>query len=287
VAVEIRRRAHADGIRPAPLTERRAAPDGVSARAGHRDVRIGSRAFAGQAFGPPGEMPAPSAATVRSQVYLTIGDRPAAVFHFGDRLRPEAAEALATLRHDGRDLALVSGDDAAITADVARRLGIRHHRGGASPDAKAAHVAAFQHQGQGVAMVGDGINDAPALVQARVGIAVNTGASLAQEAADVTLLGGRLTSLPRFFRLSHRVNRKIGQNLAGAFVYNLLSIPLAMAGWLTPLLAVSAMLLSSLSVIGNTLSLMRDADAPDPPTIPPPSGGLDPSEAVGSSQNGR
>ena len=125
------------------------------------------------------------------------------------------------------------------------------------PRDKVAIVKTLQGQNQRVAMVGDGINDAPALVQADLSLAVHSGANLGEEVADVTLMRAEPEQLIDFFRFADAVHTKINQNLIFTFAYNVISIPMAMGGLLTPLVAVSAMLLSSISVIGNTLMLVR------------------------------
>ena len=160
-------------------------------------------------------------------------------------------------RRSGYRTALVSGDEAATTLDVGRRIGIPQVWGGRLPQEKAAIVQTLQAEGQKVAMVGDGINDAPALAQADLALAVHAGSHLGREVADVTLMRGDPFQVKDFLRLARQVNRKTRQNLVFAFLYNAISLPVAMAGWLSPLVAVCAMLLSSLSVIGNTVRLLR------------------------------
>jgi P-type E1-E2 ATPase len=152
---------------------------------------------------------------------------------------------------------MVSGDGDAVTRKVGRLLGLRDARGDMRPAAKAGLVADLQARGGAVLMMGDGINDAPALAAADVGVAVFAGRHLGREAQAITLMRGDPHQLVDFLEFAARVRRKILQNLAGSFVYNLVSIPVAMGGWLSPLVAVGAMLLSSLSVTGNTLLMMR------------------------------
>ena len=125
------------------------------------------------------------------------------------------------------------------------------------PQDKAAFVRKWQSQGMHVAMVGDGINDAPALVQSDLSIAMHAGAQLSKEMADITLMRAEPQQILDFLDFTGRVNKKIYQNLGFTFLYNAISIPIAMLGWLTPLIAVSAMLLSSLSVTCNTLLLVK------------------------------
>jgi heavy metal translocating P-type ATPase len=192
-----------------------------------------------------------------SYVYMSIADRPAAVFVFGDRIRNGARASVEKLQQQGFRLALVSGDGIETTRAIAKDLGIHDVYGGQMPKDKVAIVKILQGQNHPVAMVGDGINDAPALVQADLSLAVHSGANLGEEVADVTLMRAEPEQLIDFFRFADAVNKKISQNLIFTFAYNVISIPMAMSGLLTPLVAVSAMLLSSISVIGNTLMLVR------------------------------
>ena len=157
----------------------------------------------------------------------------------------------------GRLTVLVSGDGIVVTKAVAKTLGIPSALGGQLPWEKAQVIKKLQEGGDLVAMVGDGINDAPALTQADLAMAVWSGGHLGKDAADVTLMRGDPSQISDFMSLAARVTRKVRQNLGCSFVYNVVSIPVAMSGLLTPLIAVSAMLLSSLSVIGNTLLLTR------------------------------
>jgi P-type E1-E2 ATPase len=161
------------------------------------------------------------------------------------------------LRRTARDIHLVSGDGEAATRMVARTIGLTEARGGLLPSDKATYIDALKEQGRRVAMVGDGINDAAAMARADLAVAVHSGQGLAREAAHITLMRGDPAQLLDFFPLSRRVNRKVTQNLWCAWIYNLISIPIAMNGLLTPLIAATAMLLSSLTVIGNTLRLVR------------------------------
>jgi P-type E1-E2 ATPase len=180
-----------------------------------------------------------------------------AAFYFGDTLRDDVQATVAWLQARGIWVQLISGDNDSATRTAAAAIGITDARGGLLPHEKAEIVRLLQSQGRRVAMVGDGINDGPALAQADLGIAVHSGAALARHAAGVTLMRGNPSQLPAFFDWARQVERKVRQNLWCALGYNVISIPIAMAGLLTPLVAVSAMLLSSLTVIGNTLMLVR------------------------------
>ena len=140
---------------------------------------------------------------------------------------------------------------------MAGHLGIADALGELSPQDKAGFVAGLQQNGLRVVMVGDGINDAPALAMAHLSVAVHRDAALTQQAADLTLMRGDPGQLLDFMALAGQVNSKVAQNLACAWVYNLIGIPIAMSGLLNPLVAVTAMLLSSLTVIGNTLLLVK------------------------------
>jgi heavy metal translocating P-type ATPase len=177
---------------------------------------------------------------------------------FGDRPRVEAAAVIAELRARGVRTVLLSGDAAATTERIARAVGVDAWVGGVSPLEKADTVRRFQADGKVVAMVGDGVNDAPALAAADLGIAMGSGADLATHAAPVVLMRDSLSRITRVFRLAALTLRVLKQNLFWAFFYNTLGISLAMTGVLNPILAAGAMVLSSLSVIGNSMRVGRD-----------------------------
>ncbi|WP_372342217.1 heavy metal translocating P-type ATPase [Geothrix sp. PMB-07] len=180
------------------------------------------------------------------------------VLAFGDRPRAEAAAVIAELRERGVRVVLLSGDARATTERIAKAVGVDDFLGEVSPSEKAEAVKRFQGEGKVVAMVGDGINDAPALAAADLGIAMGSGADLAMHAAPVVLMRDSLTRITRVFRLATFTLRVLKQNLFWAFFYNTVGISLAMTGVLNPILAAGAMVLSSLSVIGNSMRLGRE-----------------------------
>lgn len=174
---------------------------------------------------------------------------------FGDSLKDGAAAAITALRDQGIESHLISGDNAGSANAVGRALGIDQVHAQVLPADKAAHVAALKRAGVSVAMVGDGINDAPALAAADVGIAMGGGTDVAMHAAGITLMRGDPRLVPAALEISRRTWRKIQQNLFWAFIYNLVGIPLAAAGLLNPMVAGAAMALSSVSVLSNALLL--------------------------------
>ena len=199
-------------------------------------------------------------------IHVAVDGRPAGRISITDPVRPEAAQAVAELTAAGRQVWLLSGDSPATAAAVGAAVGIAPERvrGGTLPADKASVVAGLQAAGRRVAMVGDGINDAPALAQADVGVAIGSGADVAVEASDVTLVGGDPRSVVRAIDLSRRTTTVIRQNLAWAFGYNVLLIPVAMGvlypftgTLLNPGLAAGAMAISSVSVVTNSLRLRR------------------------------
>ena len=179
------------------------------------------------------------------------------LFAFGDSLKPGAAEAISELRARGIHSHLISGDNAGSANAVGRLLGIDEVHAQVLPADKAAHVAALKAGGAVVAMVGDGINDAPALAAADVGIAMGGGTDVAMHAAGITLMRGDPRLVPAALDISRRTWSKIRQNLFWAFIYNLIGIPLAAFGVLNPMVAGAAMALSSVSVVSNALLLKR------------------------------
>ncbi|MBR9984581.1 MAG: heavy metal translocating P-type ATPase [Desulfosarcina sp.] len=244
-------------ITPAVATDIIVHPDGVQGRLDDKIVRIGNRGLAWGKGLPAGDLTEESQETLTSRVFLGVDNRPAATLIFGDTIRPTVASMVGALKRTSRDIHLVSGDGDAAAREVGRTIGLKQARGGLSPSDKANYIDALMVQGRQVAMVGDGINDAAAMARAHLAVAVHSGQGLAREAAHITLMRGDPAQLLDFFPLSRRVNRKVAQNLWCAWIYNLISIPIAMSGLLTPLVAATAMLLSSLTVIGNTLRLVR------------------------------
>ena len=197
-------------------------------------------------------------------VYVSIDKQPAGLLGIADRIKTSAAEAIARLHRDGLRVVMLTGDHRASAEVVAAKLGIDEVRADVLPDKKAEIVAELQSQGRVVAMAGDGINDAPALARAQVGIAMGTGTDIAMETAAITLVKGDLRGIVRALALSKATMRNIRQNLFFAFLYNTLGVPIA-AGilypvfgvLLSPMIASAAMTFSSVSVIANALRLRR------------------------------
>jgi Cu+-exporting ATPase len=180
-----------------------------------------------------------------------------AVLAVADTVKPSSAQAVAELRALGLRPVLLTGDHEATARAVAAEVGIDEVIAGVLPDGKADVVARLQAEGRVVAMAGDGVNDAPALARADLGLAIGTGTDVAIEASDLTLVSGDLRGAAAAIRLSRATLRTIRQNLAWAFGYNLAALPLAAAGLLNPLIAGAAMALSSVSVVANALRLRR------------------------------
>ncbi len=238
---------------------------GITARVGELRIGFGNQALTEHLgidiapFSARADAHREAGATV---MYAVIDGAAAGLFAVKDPIKPTSVAALAALQSDGVEVVMVSGDAEATARAVARDLGIETVYAGVTPERKAALVAEFKARGHVVAMAGDGINDAPALATADVGIAMGTGTDVAMESADLTLVKGDLAAIARARALSRATFRNIKQNLVFAFGYNSAGVPLAagvlypLTGWLlNPMFAAAAMSLSSISVIGNALRL--------------------------------
>jgi Cu+-exporting ATPase len=240
---------------------------GVTGRVGPATVALGNQALLGQ-LGIEGasleERAVGERAEGRTVVFLAVDGRARALLSVVDPIKKTTPEALEALREEGLEIVLLTGDSEAAAESVARELGIKRIEAEVLPDRKAEVVRHLQGEGRVVAMAGDGINDAPALAAARVGIAMGTGTDVAMQSAGVTLVKGDLTGIVRARRLSRATVRNIRQNLFWAFFYNALGIPIAAGvlypwlGWLlSPMVAAAAMSLSSVTVITNALRLRK------------------------------
>jgi Cu+-exporting ATPase len=238
---------------------------GVRGKVEGRDVALGNQALLKALGIDSGELSARAEALRgdgQTVMFVALDGALAGFVGVADPIKPSTAEAIAALHADGVRIVMLTGDSKTTADAVAKRLGIDAVEAGVLPDQKAARVKALQAEGRIVAMAGDGINDAPALAQAQVGIAMGTGTDVAMESAGVTLVKGDLRGIARARGLSRATLRNIKQNLFFAFVYNAVGVPIA-AGvlypalglLLSPMLAAAAMSFSSVSVIGNALRL--------------------------------
>jgi Cu+-exporting ATPase len=192
-------------------------------------------------------------------VGLTVNRALLGVFAVQDTLKPGAREVLLELRREGLKVCLVTGDNSLVAEALAKELGLAPEAVFAQvrPEQKAQLVARLQQEGERVAFVGDGINDAPSLEQADLGIAVSRASDIAREAADIILLKSEIEAVPESLGLARATLRTIRQNLFWAFFYNCVGIPLAALGFMSPILCAASMALSDLVVIGNALRLRR------------------------------
>ncbi|MDR5682440.1 MAG: heavy metal translocating P-type ATPase [Armatimonadota bacterium] len=242
---------------------------GVVALVAGREVVAGNeQLLAGRAISLDGLAPAARqfAEQGKTAMFVAVDGQPAGVLAVADTLKPNAREVVAELRRMGLQVAMLTGDNRRTAEAIARQVGIDRVLSEVLPHQKAEEVRRLQAEGHRVAFVGDGINDAPALVQADLGIAIGAGTDVAIESADVVLVGDNLGAIPTAIRLSRATMRTIRQNLFWAFAYNTALIPVA-AGvlypffgiLLNPVLAAAAMALSSVSVVSNSLRLRRFA----------------------------
>jgi Cu+-exporting ATPase len=193
----------------------------------------------------------------KTAMLVAIDGAAAGLVAVADTVKETSASAIAELKAMGITVAMITGDNRRTAEAIARQVGVDRVLAEVLPEDKASEVEKLKAEGKVVAMVGDGINDAPALATADLGMAIGTGTDVAIEAADVTLMSGDLRAIPTAIRLSRQTMRKIRQNLFWAFFYNTAGIPLAAFGMLTPMIAGAAMAFSSVSVVSNSLLLKR------------------------------
>ncbi len=234
---------------------------GITGRLGDKKVGVGSKAFVKELKIEPSD-PTRPISNDHTTVFVVCDNQIVGMLGIKDPIKASTPSAIKKLRQLKIDIAMLTGDDIGVATSVAKALGIEHVFANVSPIDKHAVVEGFQKKGRIVAMAGDGINDAPALAKSHVGIAMGSGADVAIESAEITLMKGDLEHLVDSFALSRAVMRNIRQNLGLAFVYNAACIPVAAGALyplfgvlLSPMLAALAMSLSSLSVIGNALRL--------------------------------
>ena len=240
------------GIEPPPVQRfRNHVGSGVSGLVDGRRIRVGSPRLAGE---PPAVPFGDGAQTV---VWVADDEGALGALAFSDPVRPESAEAVAQLEKQGVRSLILSGDRPSVVEALARRLDIADAQAEALPQQKVEAIRRLKANGECVAMVGDGVNDAPALAAADVGIAIGSGADIAMESAGITLMRPLPTLVPAAIAASRTILRKVKQNLFWAFVYNVVGIPAAALGYLSPTLAGGAMAFSSVCVVSNSLLLKR------------------------------
>jgi Cu+-exporting ATPase len=233
---------------------------GVRGRAGGKEILAGNIALIrdeGVRVAEHVAMVSALAEEGKTPVLVAIDGRMEMLLAVADRIRESSPAAVRELHTMGFETVMLTGDHEKVARDIAGDAGIQEVVARVLPAEKAGHVLSLQTRGRPVAMVGDGINDAPALAQADVGVAMGSGTDVAMEAADITLMHGDLRSLPEAIRLSRSTLKTIRQNFFWAFLYNSVGIPLAAAGLLHPMVAAAAMAFSSVSVVSNSLRLRR------------------------------
>ncbi len=259
LALAVLAEAKSRGVKLLPLESFDAIPgQGVIATSAGAEIKLGSPRFiakSGIDIAPLADKIDHAQNRGQSVIALAVDNQLKGALAIGDSLKPSSRPALRALRKQGYQLAMITGDNQATAEVIAREVGIERVMAEVMPAEKADAVKALQAEGAVVGMVGDGINDAPALAKADVGFAIGGGTDIAIEAGDVTLVGGDLQALGAALSLSKATLRAIHQNLFWAFIYNIVLIPVAMLGGLIPMFAAAAMAFSSVFVVSNSLRL--------------------------------
>ena len=254
-------RAKADGMELESVHDFRSITgSGVSGKIGGSDLISGNEAFLranNVELGDVVELAATWEQQGKTVVWVARDSLLKGIIAIADSLRPESKPAVEILHRMGIKTLLLSGDAERVAMEIGRQAGIDDVKGGVKPDDKAREVSELRAEGYSVGMIGDGINDAPALAAADVGIAMGTGTDIAMETAGVTLMRPNPGLVPAAISVSRATWNKIRQNLFWAFFYNIIGIPIAAAGYLSPTIAGAAMAFSSVSVVSNSLLLKR------------------------------
>ena len=234
---------------------------GITAKISGEEIAIGNLSFikkySSSTDNNYDEKSAQLASEGKTPVYISINNKITGIIAIADTLNSNAKEAIAQLKQKNIEVLMITGDNEKTAKAIAKEAGIDNVIAEVLPQDKANKVKELQAQGKIVAMVGDGINDSPALAQADVGIAIGTGTDIAIEAADITLISGDLRGVVHAINLSHKTIGTIKQNLFWAFIYNVIGIPISALGLLNPMFAAAAMAMSSVSVVSNSLRLRR------------------------------
>jgi Cu+-exporting ATPase len=237
-----------------------AAGKGVRAKIRDQEVLVGTRSYLAESDIPLGSIEAQISSLEgegKTVMLLSVDGEVQGLLAVADRVKDSSRTAIETLKAMGLEVYMITGDNRRTAEAIGREVGVDQVMAEVLPESKALAVEQIRARGKIVAMVGDGINDAPALVTADIGMAMGTGTDIAMESADITLMNGDLMSVATAIQLSQRTMRKIKQNLFWAFFYNTIGIPIAALGMLNPIIAGAAMAFSSVSVVSNSLSLKR------------------------------
>ncbi|MBT8358756.1 MAG: HAD-IC family P-type ATPase, partial [Deltaproteobacteria bacterium] len=248
------------GITPCEITDIKHYPNGIRGEAQGQTIALGSGDFVRYSDSVHlRKSHCSDNVQLISEVFLTINDQLEATFQLGDSIRDNINKFIRTLKELGYDIYLISGDSNEATVSVGQRIGIDSHscQGNLLPHQKASFITKLKNQGNKVIMIGDGVNDGPAMVESDLAVAVRSGLDPGEGASTITFLQENPKQLLAFLSLAQKVNTVVKQNLAAAIIYNLLAIPIAACGLLNPIVAVTAMSLSSLSVILNTLFMLK------------------------------
>jgi Cu+-exporting ATPase len=243
---------------PSEVTEFNSYPGlGLTGIVDSKNIIIGNRKMLGQYSVQLNGAEIDDQQKSNSSVYIAVNNILAGVYHISDTIADSSAEAIKQLKEMHLDIFMLTGDNKSAAESIAAKVGIKNVITDVLPGEKAKVIKDLQTKGKIVAMVGDGINDSPALAQADLGIAIGTGTDIAIETADITLIKNNILGISQTINLSYKTLRTIKQNLFWAFIYNIIGIPVAALGLLNPMFAAAAMALSSVSVVSNSLRLKR------------------------------